>query len=329
MKYTELEIRRQIDASKACEKLQKKFHVIGWPGYKKRELVIVIFSTKSISDFPDGFETFRVILITDKENTMSIREAPTLLADDVKYCRPIIEKYGAELMENHSNISMIIPTAYRIKQGKILAHVCIAIYCRGKGVIPLQESLFPNNLDGVDIDVREGYCTFGMRNAELLNSHDYHEKLRIGVEIGWPGGAQGTLGGFIKLQTGQMLFLTCAHVVINFNCLVSSENYRFSTHNRCSTCSNFNVWQPPRISFKPAVGEVCNAVFKYNQPYTTSVDAAFVGITDQNRIPIDPFMTKQQATTSKLRGAGILFTYNFVYKMLHFNRDRSFSLFMF
>lgn len=86
MKYTELEIRRQIDASKACEKLQKKFHVIGWPGYKKRELVIVIFSTKSISDFPDGFETFRVILITDKENTMSIREAPTLLADDVKYC---------------------------------------------------------------------------------------------------------------------------------------------------------------------------------------------------------------------------------------------------
>lgn len=168
VKYTELEIKRQIDASKACEKLRKKFHVIGWPGYKDTELVIVMFSTKSISDFPDGFETFRVILITDKENTMSIREAPTLLADDVKYCRPIIEKYGAELMENHSNISMIIPTAYRIKQGKILPHVCIAIYCRGKGFIPLQESSFPTTLAGVDIDVREGYCMFGMRNAELL-----------------------------------------------------------------------------------------------------------------------------------------------------------------
>lgn len=304
VKYTDLEIDRQINASNACEKLQKKFRVIGWPGYKNKELVIVMFSTKSISDFPDVFETFRVILITDNENTMSKREAPRLLANDVKYCRPIIRRYGKDLMKNHSNISMIIPTAYRIKQGKILAHVCIAIYCRGKGVIPLQESSFPTTLGGVDIDVREGYCMFGMRNAELLNSNVYHEKLRIGVEIGWPGGPQGTLGGFIKLETGEILFLTCAHVVIPYHCLTSTENYRFSTHSMCPTCRNINVWQPPHITFKPAMGKVYDAVFKYNQPDTSSVDAAIVVITDRKRIPTDPFMTKQPSTTSQLRGAG-------------------------
>lgn len=306
MKYTELEIRRQIDASKACEKLQKKFHVIGWPGYKDKELVIVMFSTKSISDFPDGFETFRIMLITDNENTMSNRRAPRLSADNVQYCRPIIEKYGKKLMKKHSNISMIIPTAYRIKQGKVLTNVCIAIYCRGKGVIPLQENPFPTTLDGVDIDVREGYCKFGMRNAELLESNDYHEKLRIGVEIGVPERQQGgTLGGFIKLKTGEMLFLTCAHVVIPFPCLISSENYRLSTHSMCSPCKNINVWQPPGIINRRATGRVHDAVFNFNKPNTSSVDAAIVLITDQNRIPTDSFMTKQPSNRSKLRGAGI------------------------
>lgn len=29
---------------------------------------------------------------------------------------------------------------------------------------------------------------FGMWNVEFLNSYDYYEKFRIGVEIGWLGG---------------------------------------------------------------------------------------------------------------------------------------------
>lgn len=79
------------------------------------ELVIVMFLIKLILDFLDGFEIFRVILIIDKENIMSIREVLILLVNDVKYCWLIIEKYGKELMENYLNILMIIFIVYRIK----------------------------------------------------------------------------------------------------------------------------------------------------------------------------------------------------------------------
>lgn len=74
-----------------------------------------MFLIKLILDFLDDFEIFRVILIIDKENIMSIREVLILLVDDVKYCWLIIEKYGVELMENYLNILMIIFIVYRIK----------------------------------------------------------------------------------------------------------------------------------------------------------------------------------------------------------------------
>lgn len=147
------------------------------------------------------------------------------------------------------------------------------------------------------------------------------------MEIGVPEIQQsGTLGGFIKLKTGEMLYLTCAHVVIPYPCLISSENYKFSTHSStCSTCSDTHVWQPSHILSKPATGKVYDAVFKFNKPNASSVDAAIVHITNRNRIPTDPFMTKQLSTTSDLRRAGIKFAYDIAYKTLHFNKDRSFS----
>nr|XP_022297344.1 uncharacterized protein LOC111106812 isoform X2 [Crassostrea virginica] len=280
----------------------KKAHTLdGWLGYEGDELVIVAFSKKKIPNFPTIFQTLRIVLRTGDDNDKRIDGVPRLIKDDVKTCKEIIEKYGPRLMDKHSNISMITPSSYRLQNGVPIANVCIAIYCRGKCVIPLNEEPFPTSLECVKIDVREGYCAFGMKNEELLESGEYHQNLRIGVQIGVSGGPIGTLGGFLH-KSGKTFFLTCAHVVIPHQCLLHhNPEYKYPA-NRCYTCEDIDVYQPAmdRIS----MGKVAHAIFQHSRPGITSIDAAIIYITDDTRIPTDPYMTKQPSNTNQLRAAG-------------------------
>lgn len=302
----------------------KEAHTLdGWLGNEGDELVIVAFSNKKIPNFPTFFQTLRIVLRTDDDNDKRIERVPRLIKDDVKYCKEIIQKYGPRLMDKHSNISMIIPSSYRLQNGVPIANVCIAIYCRGKCVIPLNEELFPTSLELVEVDVREGYCAFGMKNEELLQSGEYHQNLRIGVEIGVSGGLIGTLGGFLY-ASGKTFFLTCAHVVIPHQRLLHVHHHREYKYpaNRCDTCDDIDVYQPAmdRIS----MGKVTNAIFQHSRPGITSVDAAIIYITDDTRIPTDPYMTKQPSNTNQLRAAGIyisLFRYSCAQKSVQTTSD--------
>lgn len=296
----------------------------GWLGNEGDELVIVAFSNKKIPNFPTIFQTLRIVLRTGDDNDKRIDGVPRLIKDDVKTCKEIIEKYGPRLMDKHSNISMIIPSSYRLQNGVPIANVCIAIYCRGKCVIPLNEELFPTSLELVEVDVREGYCAFGMTNDELLKSEECHKNLRIGVQIGRSGGPIGTLGGFLHKMAGNtyMYFLTCAHVVIPHQCLLDHyPEYKYSA-NRCYTCEDIDVYQPAMGSV--SLGKVTDAVFQHSRPGITSVDAAKICIKDVTRNPKDPYMTKQPSNTNQLRAAGIyisLFRYPCAQKSVQTTSD--------
>lgn len=297
-----ISVSSQDEAQQVYNEFKKVHGINGWLGYEGDELVIVAFSNKDIQQVPKYYQSLRIVLRTDNDKEKHIKRMPRLMVEDVKYCKKIIQKHGPRLMDEHSNISMIIPSSYRLHNGKAIAHVCIAIYCRGKGIIPLNETFFPDTLECVDVDVREGYCTLGMTNDELLKSEEYHQNLRIGVEIGRSGGPIGTLGGFLHMS-GNTYFLTCAHVVIPHQCLLDHyPEYKYLA-NRCNTCKDIDVFQPAMNS--TSLGKVTDAVFQHSRPGITSVDAAIVCIIDQTRTPKDPYMTKQPSNTNKLRAAGI------------------------
>lgn len=115
-------------------------------------------------------------------------------------------KVAKDLFEKHSNLSIIYPSSMKSKGFKntgshnIENINCINLICTVKGVIPVGDTHFPLEIDGVETDVLEGA-------THLLGT------LRIGDKVGKTNTeAAGTLGGFVKYY-GLDTFLTCAHVV--------------------------------------------------------------------------------------------------------------------
>ncbi|XP_052081010.1 uncharacterized protein LOC127718976 [Mytilus californianus] len=119
-------------------------------------------------------------------------------------------KVAKELFKKHAKLSIIYPSTMKSKgfknpgSHKVEKLDCINLVCSVKGVIPVGETHFPLEIEGVRTDVLEGA-------THLLGT------LRIGdVVENTNTQATGTLGGFVKYY-GLDTFLTCAHVVFGID----------------------------------------------------------------------------------------------------------------
>ncbi|XP_061180562.1 uncharacterized protein LOC133189170 [Saccostrea echinata] len=192
----------------------------------------------------------------------------------------------SDLMNKHSNITMINFSrihsyGYNSQNFHLQRTPTIVIYCQVKGVIPLGEPMFPEEINGFTVDVREGICAFAM------------EKIRISEQISAEECTKsGTLGGFIDIQRGKS-FLTCAHVVLPTNVLKSNR------------ASDYVQRREIRVFDKEMreIGRLTKAVFNHGQAAEVSIDAVIVEITDTRRYPCDGNFA-DVFSVNQLNGAG-------------------------
>ncbi|XP_053391008.1 uncharacterized protein LOC128553847 isoform X2 [Mercenaria mercenaria] len=151
----------------------------------------------------------------------SLYKSKKLTSDESERLSCIINKYAETLMGKHKYLSVITASAVRSEHyGKanreIKPETCIIMYVDSvKGKIPLGEDRFPEDLDGVTVDVREGgFCT-----AVNITADGVHETLRMGCKISAVQDQYGTLGGFIDHPEYGLCGFSCAHVLVDENTL--------------------------------------------------------------------------------------------------------------
>lgn len=164
---------------------------------------------------------------------------------------------------------------------------CIQLFCRAKGLIPIGEPHFPEKISSIQTDILEGYpqlnATSDIRigaqimvpkvQANQQNSPNNQQAGRNTEEIIPPDTGTGTIGGFLRYH-GEDAFLTCAHVICDWESLVQDK-------------SVIDIHDNPIKIFCPCVnasgnmfpcGQLAGLAFPPDQRMGSSVDAAIVKI---------------------------------------------------
>ena len=139
----------------------------------------------------------------------SLKSNGILSAKDDTEIGDIISKHFSLLSKRHSNMTLMCPSAVKIRNGKVIKEKCISIYCTRKGVVPNGEELFPREIDGIKIDIFEGHL------VPCIDTR--HEQLQASCSISHKDHkCCGTLGGFCSATEGAKndRFLTCLHCVL-------------------------------------------------------------------------------------------------------------------
>ena len=132
----------------------------------------------------------------------------------------VINKYADDLMDKHSNLVGITASYFKssgfrkgdTRERKLEQKPIIALYCRIKGFVPVNEEYFPSILDGYETDVREGV----VYSAAHPKADEYHNNLRVGCAVGAPEmDFSGTLGPFLDHPKFGVCAISCAHLFVN------------------------------------------------------------------------------------------------------------------
>jgi hypothetical protein len=158
---------------------------------------------------PAVYKGFKIKIMDVHDKSTEKSESETLSAllaqnyADSYHIKVNISNTTAKILfDSHSNLALICPSVHRsfsfARKHEVKNELCIQLYCKLKGILPLGEIHFPNSIHGIPTDVIDGEACF-------------ISKLRIGDKIGQLT-STGTLGGFVK-YLGFECFLTCAHVM--------------------------------------------------------------------------------------------------------------------
>ena len=197
-----------------CKELSAIYHCRVWPA--KRHLKDDDLS----NDVTLVCETQRHDIHTYKgysvhciyNNTSTLNNEAILSLDEDKRIGDILSQHADVLFENHSNITMMCPSAVKITNFQMMSSKCISICCKGKGFVPIGDSIFPREIGGITVDVREGYtapCTIDT----------LHDCVKVSCSIAHKQAKNyGTIGGFCSEKgdgNGSVKhgLLTCCHCV--------------------------------------------------------------------------------------------------------------------
>ncbi|WAR15830.1 hypothetical protein MAR_030424, partial [Mya arenaria] len=131
-----------------------------------------------------------------------------LNASDEYRLKASIEINETLLMQRHRYLSMVSGSAVRSKCYKgnhvIEPTICLVLYVDVKGYVPIDETPFRDNYDGIAIDVREGGCwrlNSPINIGEGIRRHTFDK--------------EGSIGGFVEVPSLGLCGITSAHVLLN------------------------------------------------------------------------------------------------------------------
>ncbi|KAK3594412.1 hypothetical protein CHS0354_034147 [Potamilus streckersoni] len=220
----------------------------------------------------------RPTLIDSENNILTYKDAMLI--------ERAIEEYGEDLFRKHNNLEAISGSSFMLSMSKGYIRLpCLVLYCQVKGIVPYGEKMFPKTLQigehTLAVDVREGFLRRGMLQPESLDSQN--DKLRMGISIGAMDlNISGTLGPFVKLDGGNIGFITCAHVVEGGNGqIVHPANGESLTDMHLSErlCGEVR-----NIVFNPQFREQNNGL-----SINVGVDAALVKVKGKRGVDIEKF----------------------------------------
>ncbi|XP_062581291.1 uncharacterized protein LOC134243087 [Saccostrea cucullata] len=193
---------------------------------------------------------------------------------DLSKIEQCLRTNSRSLFEEHSNLEIISGSANNSKKNgeNISFEPSIVLYCSCKGVVPYEEKEFPKEIDGIKTDVREGFFYLFPNDEYFKRASEVLNPLMMGASIGRKDeNKMGTLGGFVTSGTGEIGFITCAHVF-----------HDFSTSN-LPPIIPFEVVQPSYAyrNTNEVCGEHVKSIFQNYQEVT--VDASLVKLKD--RVP--------------------------------------------
>ncbi|XP_062578316.1 uncharacterized protein LOC134240240 [Saccostrea cucullata] len=186
--------------------------------------LVMLMSYKGIIEMKDGIPgngmgidivLYNYTQLSDEANTVF----KTTVTSGFGLNLPVItEKEAKTLFKKHSNLTLISvspfkSTGYLKGKHRIVEKTCISLLCLHKGYIPFGEREFPKQINGFDVDVQEGYCSFGSGRSIDFGGH-----IRRAKGINTPG--NGSIGGFVDLPNDTVGLITCAHVVFSSDELI-------------------------------------------------------------------------------------------------------------
>ncbi|XP_060587128.1 uncharacterized protein LOC132742680 [Ruditapes philippinarum] len=223
----------RVFCSEICLRIQKEYTAVievraAYVPGKENEIVFVVI-TKNKCESPtiqDRPIVHRCIDDMSKEASHIIKNERAITAKQRNEMRAILDRNTKTLLKKHTNITLISISSIKSKGfndngiSKSEYTPCIVFYVPVKGLIPVDEDILPNLIDGYKTDIREGAFT-----PYVLTSRDIHEKVKMGCLIqGLPdntdtsGNIQtGTLGGFIDHPQFGLCCFTSAHVILSDN----------------------------------------------------------------------------------------------------------------
>jgi hypothetical protein len=226
-------------------------------------------------DLPAVYNGFKIKIMDVHDKSTEKSESETLSALLSQNCTDsyhikvnISNSTAKKLFDSHSNLALICPSVHRsfsfAGKHEVKNELCIQLFCKLKGILPLGEIHFPDSIHGIPTDVINGEACF-------INT------LHIGDKIGSQT-YSGTLGGFVKYLDYFDCFLTCAHVMYYEKTLLGAP----SNYAQLTGVMAYKHTSPGVIE----CGKVIWRAFDQGDKFKTGVDAALVLL--QNNWMMDP-----------------------------------------
>ena len=193
-------------------------HVKSEDGDRLRDDVTLVVMTKVANFSMSKYEHHKVhvccIHNTEPESQANMTQDVFLSrAEDDKIGR-IISENARSLCTKHKNITMIKPSAVKITGEKPIAQLCICICCKVKGMVPLGEELFPEVIDGIEVDVIMGSVVPCMDRGSTPTYTDVRQQsLKVSSSISHKDDkpSYGTIGGFCFDKQRKVGLITAYH----------------------------------------------------------------------------------------------------------------------
>ncbi|GBC05121.1 hypothetical protein RclHR1_06040012 [Rhizophagus clarus] len=182
--------------------------------YSSKKLYVVVDRTptkllQKVGDFPIVYIEWRTFTELGPRNYPPSMALP--LNVKKKFDDILDTKLGLEFRSSFSNLTAI-SLNWKIVDGFYTNRPAIVFYVIRKGVIPIGGMPFPEIIDGIETDVREGFYEMTGKYSE--DCREYLPYVSTGCSIGITGTTlAGTLGAFVKDQNDLIHLLTNDHVI--------------------------------------------------------------------------------------------------------------------
>lgn len=252
----------------SCSRIRKK-HFSWFCSTNVTVIIMVPHHIKKVVNIFSGLPVRQIVYHckTFKEADAISEERAKLLDRDRNIQCHVPGPLAEQLFNNHRRLSLVCPSEIKsvnfrdfqadLTMPKFLNCSCIQLYCHVKGAIPIGERHFPGELQGITTDVIEGFPRF---SAKFIRIGDSVTNLMM----------KGTLGGFC-LSYGKPAFLTCAHVVMDWNTLLSPGQLHHMQPTSVYFATGDRILDPTLHC-----GRVVNHKFIHDNPQEISTDVAVI-----------------------------------------------------